>query len=251
MLGSALLSLFACDQPTAPQRFEEALRLAPKDQGKASTLCDTLTAGEGAGMCLLAVSESANDRRAACLRIAEATWRGECWFEIAESDGEGGRWDDAIDACGNATPYESDCARHLWWRARLASAATPALRAALDARFEGALAEIDAEDPDLIANAAIMAAEGATLTGGPDGLQWRARFRASRTISTAACPAGDTLCVGAARKVYRGRWDNALDRQPAFLATLCAGGPWTVRLDPGGDPALLATVAELQAERCR
>lgn len=50
-----------------------------------------------------------------CEQISDETWRGECYFRVAEGAGESGAIEQAVAACKDAGRFSSFCATHIAW----------------------------------------------------------------------------------------------------------------------------------------
>ncbi|MDP6932328.1 MAG: hypothetical protein QGG40_05400, partial [Myxococcota bacterium] len=123
----ALVPLVACGGSDA-ERFTSALSGdLPLD--RAMDQCEVIDQQDLADECRVTVSRRRPDD-ATCGRIETERWRGECWFQLAESlVASGERWT-ALEACGRAGTFYGECLYHLW-STELAQAAEGAGRAVL------------------------------------------------------------------------------------------------------------------------
>ena len=163
-------------------------------------------APEAVGACVLAGASVAplSEVERVCGSLPAGNARGECWFVVAErfaatlSDDPSGApsvLDLAISACARASPFDIDCARHVWHTVRVTA---PAEENAVLARIREVLPQH--------AHAFVTGSGWMTDESG------RADTQRAAQLEQAALQ-GDVL---------RARWAGRAQRDPAVRRRLCA-----------------------------
>ncbi len=202
---TALLALVLACSGVRPSAAEATHAAASAEHG-ALVRCLELSQ-EAVGACVLAGATVApiSEVERVCGSLPAGNARGECWFVVAErlvatlGGGEPGApldLDPAISACVRASPFDLDCARHVWHTVRVTA----------PAEEETVLARIRESFPEhahvFVVGSAWMIDESG-----------RADTQRAAQLEQAALR-GD---------VMRARWTGRAQRDPSVRLRLCAG----------------------------
>lgn len=198
------LLLLACAASTDIERDRAAMQAATEAGAGATEACRAIRDDEIRGMCLLTAWEHTPDL-AGCVAIDVPRWRGECHFQLAETAMTAGDRAGAIALCGSATPFEKDCARHLWKIGLKAGDDLQPLLEELRAAFPAIAASLDTNTPAM------------------RRMVERDRIHAEAFMTPALCTAEhDTVdCREALKRLLQKRWFRADTEDAALHAVLC------------------------------
>ena len=120
MIATFAHILLSClDQRTAPEASERALyqsllaieRPYFEDLQRCRNLSDEALAGD----CAMSIAARGSPEPGAwCTEVPLGIWRDECWFKAAETAGEHGNVEQALQACSQSGAFEPHCQYHLW-----------------------------------------------------------------------------------------------------------------------------------------
>lgn len=242
-LGALVVLGCGGEVATTARQLPEILVSAKKNDTSSVDACEALPSPQDRGWCVAQVVDLITvpwNPSAACARVEDPIWRGECYFVVAEDAVNRGDLDAGIAACALAGALATDCARHLWEAQQIRD------KGRIEEHRQAIAAGVPGSGPSLDSAEAPLAERVQVVRG--------QEFVNADQVDVSPCGAAldPDGCVQAAVGVLERRWRRALDDR-ALRETVCRSGQVPAdhpRLRWAPHPSLDAAVATVMRDAC-